>query len=139
LEARTIQDRLLSEEVEWNGSDYPLASALTLLTSPTLCLSYFLGVEAHYTANGLFLSQRKYISDLLHRLNMADAKAVSTPLLLLLKCLNYQMARHRLIQNYTVKLLGPYNISLWLVLTSPLPSTSSLSSCIAHPHFIGVL
>jgi hypothetical protein len=42
LEARTIQDRLLSEEVEWNGSDYPLASALTLLTSPTLCLLRFL-------------------------------------------------------------------------------------------------
>lgn len=42
LEARTIQDWLLSEEVEWNGSDYPLASALTLLTSPTLCLLRFL-------------------------------------------------------------------------------------------------
>lgn len=42
LEARTILDRLLSEEVEWNGSDYPLASALTLLTSPTLCLLRFL-------------------------------------------------------------------------------------------------
>ncbi|GER47712.1 ATP synthase protein 8 [Striga asiatica] len=42
LEARTIQDRLLSEEVELHGSDYPLASALTLLTSPTLCLLPFL-------------------------------------------------------------------------------------------------
>ena len=43
-------------------------------------LSYFLGVEAHFTSNGLFLSQRKYTSDLLHRLNMAYAKPVSTPI-----------------------------------------------------------
>ena len=43
-------------------------------------LSYFLGVEAHSTATGLFLSQRKYIKDLLHRVNMTDAKPVSTPL-----------------------------------------------------------
>uniref|UniRef100_I1PQ92 Uncharacterized protein n=1 Tax=Oryza glaberrima TaxID=4538 RepID=I1PQ92_ORYGL len=27
---------------KWNGSDYPLASALTLLTTPTLCLLRFL-------------------------------------------------------------------------------------------------
>ncbi|GFZ05428.1 hypothetical protein Acr_17g0010000 [Actinidia rufa] len=43
-------------------------------------LSYFLRVKAHYTSNGLFLSQRKYKRDLLHRLNMTDAKPVSTPL-----------------------------------------------------------
>ena len=43
-------------------------------------LSYFLGVEAHNTSNGLFLSKRKYIRDLLHRVNMTDAKPLSTPL-----------------------------------------------------------
>ena len=43
-------------------------------------LSYFLGVEATYTSSKLFLSQRKYIQDLLSKTNMQDAKAVTTPL-----------------------------------------------------------
>ena len=43
-------------------------------------LAYFLGIEAHYTSNSLFLSQRKHVKDLLHQLNMVDAKVVSTPL-----------------------------------------------------------
>lgn len=41
-------------------------------------LNYFLGVEALRTNNGLHLSQRKYISDLLHRFDMSAAKPVST-------------------------------------------------------------
>ncbi|XP_019059512.1 PREDICTED: uncharacterized protein LOC109117180 [Tarenaya hassleriana] len=43
-------------------------------------LSFFLGIEASRSAKGLFLCQCKYISDLLHRNNMHDAKAVSTPM-----------------------------------------------------------
>ncbi|GAB2272659.1 hypothetical protein Dimus_038986 [Dionaea muscipula] len=43
-------------------------------------LSYFLGVEATSTAAGLHLTQRKYISDLLVRLQMTDSKPVHTPL-----------------------------------------------------------
>ena len=43
-------------------------------------LSYFLGVEATFTSSGLFLSQRKYIQDLLSKANMQDAKEVTTPL-----------------------------------------------------------
>jgi hypothetical protein len=63
LEARTILDRLLSEEVEWNGSDYPLASALTLLTSPTLCLLRFLILFPPfvYCCYDLFLTHIKLI------------------------------------------------------------------------------
>ena len=44
------------------------------------CLSYFLGVEVIPSAAGMFLSQRKYITDLLHKSGMADAKPASTPL-----------------------------------------------------------
>ena len=44
-------------------------------------LSYFLSVEVISHKHGLLLSQRRYITDLLTRLNMLDAKLVLTPLL----------------------------------------------------------
>ena len=37
-------------------------------------------MEATFTSSGLFLSQRKYIQDLLSKTNMQDAKVVTTPL-----------------------------------------------------------
>ncbi|KAL8141205.1 hypothetical protein V2J09_007226 [Rumex salicifolius] len=43
-------------------------------------LSYFLGVEVQPHPRGLFLSQRKYITDVLHKANMTNCKPVSTPL-----------------------------------------------------------
>uniref|UniRef100_A0A2N9ISY4 Reverse transcriptase Ty1/copia-type domain-containing protein n=1 Tax=Fagus sylvatica TaxID=28930 RepID=A0A2N9ISY4_FAGSY len=43
-------------------------------------LHFFLGVQAYTTETGLFLSQRRYISDLLKKTNMHEAKPVSSPL-----------------------------------------------------------
>ena len=43
-------------------------------------LHYFLGIEATQTTTGLHLMQRKYINDLLPRVNMLEAKPVITPL-----------------------------------------------------------
>jgi hypothetical protein len=43
-------------------------------------LHFFLGMEVIPTTTGLFLSQHKYIRDLLTKLNMHGAKAVITPL-----------------------------------------------------------
>lgn len=43
-------------------------------------LSNFLGVDVQPITHGLFLSQRKYIVDLLCRANMNNAKHVSTPM-----------------------------------------------------------
>lgn len=44
-------------------------------------LSFFLGVEVSYpSANKLFLSQQKYVSDLLYKTQMHDAKGISTPM-----------------------------------------------------------
>ena len=43
-------------------------------------LNYFLGIEAQRTPQGLHLSQRKYILDLLHKYNMTNAKPVTTPM-----------------------------------------------------------
>ena len=37
-------------------------------------LSYFLGVEASVTKLGLFLSQEKYICDILQKTNMFEGK-----------------------------------------------------------------
>ena len=48
-------------------------------------LSYFFEVEAQQCTQGLFLSQRKYICDLLKKTNMHDAKEVSSPLVPSLK------------------------------------------------------
>lgn len=43
-------------------------------------LSYFFGVEATRTKDGLHLMQRKYILDLLNKTNMLGAKTITTPL-----------------------------------------------------------
>ncbi|KAG8478945.1 hypothetical protein CXB51_028950 [Gossypium anomalum] len=43
-------------------------------------LSYFLGIEVAHTASGLFLSQRKYIHDLLQRSHMDQYKGTPTPM-----------------------------------------------------------
>lgn len=44
-------------------------------------LSYFFGVEATRSSNGLLLNQRKYINDLLHRTNMSLAKPIVSPMM----------------------------------------------------------
>lgn len=43
-------------------------------------LTYFLGIEATRTANGLHLMQRKYALDLLAKANMLGCKPVATPM-----------------------------------------------------------
>lgn len=43
-------------------------------------LSYFLGVEVHPHPQDLFLSQWRYIMDILARTRMLDAKPVTIPL-----------------------------------------------------------
>ena len=43
-------------------------------------LGYLLGIKVMRTSQGIHLSQRKYIADLLHRTNMTHAKPVPTPM-----------------------------------------------------------
>ena len=42
-------------------------------------LSYFLGIQISHTQYGISLTQSKYASDVLHRFNMENSKAVKTP------------------------------------------------------------
>jgi len=42
-------------------------------------LSYFLGLQIKQLKNGTFVSQRKYIKDMLKKFGMDDAKSISTP------------------------------------------------------------
>lgn len=41
---------------------------------------YFLGVQVHQQADGLFLNQSKYAQDLLHAAGMSDCAPMPTPL-----------------------------------------------------------
>ena len=43
-------------------------------------LNYFLGIQVHHTSQGLRLTQKKYITDLMTRTNMVAAKGVPTPM-----------------------------------------------------------
>jgi hypothetical protein len=43
-------------------------------------LLFFLGIEAHWTEDGLHLSQQRYIHDLLTKTNMMLAKPISSPM-----------------------------------------------------------
>ena len=43
-------------------------------------LSYFLGIQAHFTPTGLFLNQEKYGTDLLQAAGMLDCSPMPTPL-----------------------------------------------------------
>jgi hypothetical protein len=42
-------------------------------------LKYFLGIEVHRSSTGFFVSQAKYVDDVLDRAGMSNCKAASTP------------------------------------------------------------
>eukprot|EP00253_Pinus_taeda_P026288 PITA_26288 len=48
-------------------------------------LRYFLGIEVKQNGNGIFISQAKYVNELLQRFNMQDNKATMTPTVMGLK------------------------------------------------------
>ena len=43
-------------------------------------LSYFLGLQIKQLKNGTFVSQGKYIKDMIKKFDMSDSKAISTPM-----------------------------------------------------------
>ena len=43
-------------------------------------LSYFLGLQIKQLKNGIFVSQGKYIKDMIKKFCMSDSKVISTPM-----------------------------------------------------------
>ena len=43
-------------------------------------LSYFLGLQIKQLKNGTFVSQGKYIKDMIKKFDMSESKAISTPM-----------------------------------------------------------
>jgi hypothetical protein len=75
-------------------------------------LSYFLGIEVQQTSKGLYLSQSKYIQDLLDRSGITDTRTVATPMDIHLK----------LRPQDGTPLADPTIVILWVVLfISPSP------------------
>eukprot|EP00253_Pinus_taeda_P031676 PITA_31676 len=48
-------------------------------------LRYFLGIEVDQNENGIFITQAKYVNEVLERFNMQDSKAAITPIVMGLK------------------------------------------------------
>src|SRR5271154_7578075 len=44
-------------------------------------LNYFLGLQIHQKENGIFISQSKYIKEMLKKFKLEDCKPVSTPMI----------------------------------------------------------
>lgn len=77
---------LYVDDMILTGNDFAvLTKLLTSLSSEFRMkdmgqLSYFLGIQVHYTATGMFLNQEKYASELLQTAGMMDCSPMPTPL-----------------------------------------------------------
>ncbi|KAK9213571.1 hypothetical protein WN943_002959 [Citrus x changshan-huyou] len=81
---RTWFEKLKRALIDWGFTNSKSDTSLFILQQGRdiifVPLSYFLGLEAHRTENGLHLSQHKYICDLLKRTDMDGCKETSTPM-----------------------------------------------------------
>ena len=57
-------------------------------------LRYFLGIEVDQNKNGIFISQAKYVNEVLSRFNMQDSKATITPTVMGLKISKEDSSKH---------------------------------------------
>jgi hypothetical protein len=74
-------------------------------------LHYFLGMEVTKVRDGIILSQDKYATDLLRRVNMSSCKPVSTPISTSENCLlSWELLLDPMILQITGVLLVHFNI-----------------------------
>ncbi|KAK8562118.1 hypothetical protein V6N12_049167 [Hibiscus sabdariffa] len=80
------QHHLYVDDIVLTGNNTNCIAHFTNILSTNLTLkdmgflSHFLGIEAISTSTELFLSQAKYISDILTQFQMENAKTISTPM-----------------------------------------------------------
>ena len=101
-------------------------------------LSYFLGLEITHYTDGLYITQAKYVSDLLSRVGLTDSKTVDTPVELNAhltpsggKPLSNPSLYRRLVDNLVYLTL--------LVQTSPMLFIRWASICLLHDKLIMLL
>jgi histone deacetylase 1/2 len=74
-------------------------------------LHYFLGMEVTKVRDGIILSQDKYATDLLRRVNMSSCKPISTPISTSENCLlSWELLLDPMILQITGVLLVHFNI-----------------------------
>ena len=84
----TIYLLLYVDDIIITGNDSSIITTIISQLSTTFELKdlgplrYFLGLQIDYTQSGLFVHQRKYLTDLLTKFHMLDSKAAPTPIVL---------------------------------------------------------
>ncbi|CAL2278987.1 unnamed protein product [Prunus armeniaca] len=78
-------------------------------------LHYFLGIEVSQTENGIFISQKKYVENILKKLNLLGCKSVATPLIANEKMRKFDGAKKSDAKKYR-SLVGSF---LYLTATRP--------------------
>ena len=74
------------DDIIITGTDYSLITKLQQLLHTTFHmkdlgqLTYFLGLEVHLQASGIFVNQRKYIQDFITLAGLEDTSSVDTPM-----------------------------------------------------------
>ena len=80
-----VDDMLIIGNVEQEIAEFKEEMQRDFEMSDLSIMSYFLGIEIKQLSNGIFLSQRKYISSILRKFGMENSKAVATPMVANLK------------------------------------------------------
>uniref|UniRef100_A0A2N9HE61 Reverse transcriptase Ty1/copia-type domain-containing protein n=1 Tax=Fagus sylvatica TaxID=28930 RepID=A0A2N9HE61_FAGSY len=101
-------------------------------------LKFFLGIEVINTTTGVLLSQQQYITDILSRTKMLEAKPVSTPMASSTNLSAYEENPFVITPSFAA-LLVLCNTSPSPVQILPLPSTNCPNLCINQLRLIGNL
>jgi hypothetical protein len=101
-------------------------------------LRYFLGIKVSSTSDGFYISQEKYIQDLLARAALGDECTVETPMSSMFSFV-LLMVILSLIRHAIVILLGALSILLSLAQIYPIMFTSRVSLSLLSPRFTIVI
>ena len=126
-----VDDILIIGNVEQEIAEFKEEMQHDFEMSDLGIMSYFLGIEIEQLSNGIFLSQRKYISSILRKFGMENSKAVATPMAANLK-LSKSDGTQEVDEKYFRGIIGSL---LYLSTTRPdiMLATSILSRFMSKP------